>query len=31
VEHPPGIAPDGSKRDATYATIEYDFVMAKQG
>lgn len=28
-EHPPGIAPDGTKRDASYATIEYDFVMAK--
>lgn len=28
-EHPPGIAPDGTKRDAPYATIEYDFVMAK--
>jgi hydroxyquinol 1,2-dioxygenase len=28
-EHPPGIAPDGTRRDAPYATIEYDFVMAK--
>jgi len=28
-EHPPGVAPDGSTRDAPYATIEYDFVMAK--
>jgi hydroxyquinol 1,2-dioxygenase len=28
-EHPPGIAPDGTTRDAPYATIEYDFVMAK--
>ena len=31
VDHPPGIAPDGTKRDSTYSTIEYDFVMAKQG
>ena len=28
-EHPPGVAPDGSKRDTPWATIEYDFVMAK--
>jgi hypothetical protein len=28
-EHPPGVAPDGSKRDGVWATIEYDFVMAK--
>ena len=31
IDHPPGIAPDGSKRDSAYATIQYDFVMAKQG
>lgn len=29
VEHPPGAAPDGSKRDTPWAAIEYDFVMAK--
>jgi hydroxyquinol 1,2-dioxygenase len=29
-DHPPGIAPDGSKRDAPYAAIHYDFVLAKQ-
>jgi hydroxyquinol 1,2-dioxygenase len=28
-EHPPGVAPDGTMREAPYATIEYDFVMAK--
>jgi hydroxyquinol 1,2-dioxygenase len=31
IDHPPGIAPDGSKRDSAYSTIQYDFVMAKQG
>lgn len=28
-EHPPGIAPDGTMRDTPYATIAYDFVMAR--
>jgi hydroxyquinol 1,2-dioxygenase len=30
-EHPPGVAPDGKKMDVPYATITYDFVMAKEG
>jgi hydroxyquinol 1,2-dioxygenase len=30
-ENPAGTAPDGTKVDAPYATITYDFVMAKTG
>lgn len=30
-EHPPGVAPDGSRRDGAFATISYDFVLAKSG
>jgi hydroxyquinol 1,2-dioxygenase len=29
VDHPPGTAPDGSRRETAWAAIEYDFVMAK--
>ncbi len=30
-EHPPGVAPDGKKMAVPFATITYDFVMAKEG
>ena len=30
-EHAPGAAPDGKKMDVAFATITYDFVMAKEG
>ncbi|MDP4593046.1 MAG: hydroxyquinol 1,2-dioxygenase, partial [Beijerinckiaceae bacterium] len=29
VSNPAGTAPDGTKMDKPYTTIEYDFVMAK--
>ncbi len=29
-DQPAGVAPDGTKRDAPYCTIAYDFVMAKK-
>lgn len=29
VEHPAGVAPDGSRREHPFATIAYDFVLAK--
>jgi hydroxyquinol 1,2-dioxygenase len=28
-EHPAGLAPDGSRRNTTYATLDYDFRLAK--
>lgn len=30
VQHPPGTAPDGTRRDSAYVTIRYDFVLLRQ-
>jgi hydroxyquinol 1,2-dioxygenase len=31
VPHPPGIAPDGSERDCAFCTLDYDFVLVRDG
>jgi hydroxyquinol 1,2-dioxygenase len=30
-QHPPGVAPDGSPRDRSYHTLDYDFVLTRDG
>jgi hydroxyquinol 1,2-dioxygenase len=31
VEHPPGVAPDGTRMDTPFYTLDYDFVLNPAG